>query len=77
MDAERPSDIIPKDLKLTHDGYFRETFQVQRIAKAALKKVLPKATLPHLDLDGLTIEERQKSDDVYKELYGDIITRFL
>jgi hypothetical protein len=54
MDTEKSSATIPEDLKLTHDGYFRETFQVQRIARAALKKVLPKATLPHLDLEGLT-----------------------
>jgi hypothetical protein len=27
MDTERPSDIIPEDLKITHDGYFQETFQ--------------------------------------------------
>ena len=32
---------IPEDLKITHDGYFRETFQTKRLAKAFLKKVLP------------------------------------
>jgi len=73
MGTEKPSDTIPKDLKLTHDGYFRETFQVQRIAKAILKKVLPKETVPHLDLDGLTVEERQIIDDVFREVSGDVI----
>jgi hypothetical protein len=73
MDNEKPSETIPADLKLTHDGYFRETFQTHRIARAALKKVLPKATIPHLDLDGLTVVERQRSDAVFKELSADVI----
>jgi hypothetical protein len=73
MDNEKPSETIPTDLKLTHDGYFRETFQTHRIAKAALKKVLPKATIPQLDLDGLTVVERQRSDAVFKELSADVI----
>jgi hypothetical protein len=73
MDNEKPSETIPADLKLTHDGYFRETFQTQRIAKAALKKVLPKTTIPHLDLDGLTIVERQRADVAFKELSADVI----
>ena len=73
MTDESPSGIIPEYLKLTHDGYFRETFQVKRIAKAALKKVLPKATLQYLDFEGLTVEERKKSDDVFKELTADVI----
>ena len=73
MDTKKPSDTIPENLKLTHDGYFREAFQVQRIAKAALKKVLPAKTIPYLNLEGLTVEERQKSDDVFKELTADVI----
>ena len=58
MDTEKPSDTIPKDLILTHDDYFRETFQVRRIAQAVLKKVLPKATIPHLDLEYRATEKR-------------------
>jgi predicted transposase YdaD len=73
MDTEKPSGIIPENLKLKHDDYFRETFQVRRIARAVLKKVLPTATLPHLDLEELTVEERQKSDDVFKALTADVI----
>jgi hypothetical protein len=45
MDTEKPSDTIPKDLILTHDDYFRETFQVRRIAQAVLKKVLPQSSI--------------------------------
>ena len=55
MDTEKPSDTIPKDLILTHDDYFRETFQVRRIAQAVLKKILPNATLPYLDLEKLSV----------------------
>jgi len=50
MNDEPLSGIDPNELKLSHDGYFREVFQVQRIAKAFLKKVLPGKTIPHLDL---------------------------
>jgi len=58
---------------LTHDDYFRETFQVRRIAQAVLKKVLPKATIPHLDLEKLSVMERQKSDGFFKALTADAI----
>ena len=75
MDTEKPSDTIPEDLILTHDDYFRETFQVRRIAQAVLKKVLPQATLPHLDLEKLNVMERQKSDGFFKALTADAIYR--
>jgi len=73
MDTEKPSDIIPKDLKLTHNGYFLETFQVERIAKAILKKILPKKAVAALKLEDLTVDERTMSDDMYKEKSADII----
>ena len=73
MDNENPSVAIPKDLKLTHDGYFRETFQIERIAKAFSRTVLPENTIPYLDLDKLTIEKRDVSDEVFKELTADVI----
>jgi hypothetical protein len=75
MDTEKPSDIIPKDLKITHDGYFQETFQVERIARAALKKVLPKEALASLSLEGLTVDDRTMSDDMFKEKSADVIYR--
>jgi hypothetical protein len=75
MDTEKPSDAVPKDLKLTHDGYFQETFQVQRIAKAILKKVLPKEAVASLKLEDLTVDDRTISDDMFKEKSADIIYR--
>ena len=73
MDEGKPPSIVPEDLTLTHDGYFRETFQTKRLAKAFLKKVLPKKTLRCLDLDGLTIEERHLADDLFKDRIADVI----
>jgi hypothetical protein len=73
MDNEKPSDIIPADLKLTHDGYFRETFQVKRLGKAFLKKGLPRITIDCLDLDGLIVDERSLTDDVFKEGIADVV----
>ena len=73
MDTERPSDIIPEDLKLTHDGYFQETFQVERIAKAVLKKLLPKKAVAAISLEKLTVDDRTMSDDMFKEKTADIV----
>ena len=73
MGTEKPSDTIPKELKLTHDGYFQETFQVQRIARAILKKVLPKKAVASLKLEDLTVDERTMSDEMFKEKSADII----
>ena len=75
MDTEKPSDTIPEDLKLTHDGYFQETFRVQRIAKAILKKVLPKKAVTSLKLEDLMVDDRTIIDDMFKEKSADIIYR--
>jgi hypothetical protein len=75
MDNEKPSETIPADLKLTHDGFFRETFQVKRIAEAFLKKGLPKQSIDCLDLDGLVVEERSLTDDMFKDRIADVIYR--
>ena len=69
---ESPQSI---DLTLTHDGYFREGFQIKRLAKAFLKKALPKRTIRRLDLDGLTVEERHLTDELFKDKVADVIYR--
>ena len=73
MDTVAPSGNTPKDLTITHDCYFRETFQMKRIAQAFLKKGLPKKTIEVLDLEGLTIDERHLVDDMFKERTADVI----
>jgi hypothetical protein len=75
MDSDKPSVPALADLTLTHDGYFRETFQVRRIARGILKKGLPAGTLDYLDLDGLTVEDRHLSDDMFKDTVADVIYR--
>ena len=75
MDTEKPSARVPDDLKLTHDGYFQETFKAKRFAKAFLKKTLPKKTIDCLELDGLTIEGRHVGDDMFHETIADTIYR--
>ena len=75
MDNGRPSDIIPKDLKLTHNGYFQETFQVQRIARAVLKKILPEKAVASLRLEDLAVDDRTMIDEMFKEKSADIIYR--
>jgi predicted transposase YdaD len=72
MDNETPS-AMPENLTLTHDGYFRETFQVLRIARAILKKALPVETTACIDLEGLTVEERSLGDDMFKDTAADVI----
>jgi hypothetical protein len=73
MDNEKPSAHTPEELTLTHDGYFRETFQTQRIATAILRKALPTETIASIDLDGLTVEERSLGDDMFKDSAADVI----
>ena len=73
MDTVTPSGNAPKDLTITHDRYFREVFQMKRIAQAFLKKGLPKKTIEVLDLDGLTVDERYLTDDMFKERTADVI----
>ncbi|MDL2322139.1 Rpn family recombination-promoting nuclease/putative transposase [Desulfosarcina sp. OttesenSCG-928-B08] len=66
---------VPENLKITHDGYFRETFQVKRLAKAFLRKVLPAETLAVLDLEGLIIEDRHLTDDLFTSVNADMVYR--
>ena len=73
MDTITPSGNTPKDLTITHDRYFREVFQMKRIAQAFLKKGLPKKTIEVLDLEGLTVDERYLTDDMFKERTADVI----
>jgi predicted transposase YdaD len=73
MGTERPSDIIPENLKLTHDGYFQETFKEHRVAQAILKKVLPQKAVASLKLEELSVDDRTISDDMFKEKSADII----
>ena len=75
MDNEMLTAIIPDDLKLSHGGYFQETFRLKRLAQAFLGKVLPKKTLPHLDMENLTVESRHLADDLFRETIADVIYR--
>ena len=75
MSKVKPSSIIPEDLKLTHDGYFREAFQIKRFAIAFLKKKLPKETLACLDLKELTAERRDTTDELFKGVVADVTYR--
>jgi len=75
MSKVKSSSIIPKDLKLTHDGYFREAFQIKRFAIAFLRKKLPKETLACLNLNKLTAEKREMTDDLFKGVVADITYR--
>jgi len=73
MGRKTDPDKIP--LKVTHDTFFVETFQMRRFAKAFLKVVLPKNTIRKLDLDGLTILPRHVSDSLFKGKIADVIYR--
>jgi predicted transposase YdaD len=75
MSKAKSSSVIPEDLKLTHDGYFQETFQTKRLAKAFLRKVLPKETLKCLHLEKLTTEKRDNTDELFKGAIADIVYR--
>ena len=75
MDPEKPLSIVPEDLKLSHDGYFRETFQVKRIARSFLRRTLSKKTRDCLDLRRLTVEPRHQTDDIFKEAIADVVYR--
>ena len=61
--------------KLTHDGFFTNTFEMKRLAKGFLRVVLPDDLREHLDLDSLTIEPRHKTDDVYRDRISDVTYR--
>ena len=75
MPKKKLPSVIPKNLKLTHDGYFQETFQIKRFARAFLGKVLPKATLALLNLKKLTFEKREMTDELFKGVVADIVYR--
>ena len=66
---------IPEDLRLTHDGYFREAFEIKRLGQVFLKKLLPREALVRLDLNGLTVEPRHQTDDRFKETIADVVYR--
>jgi len=74
-EAEKSPVDLPKNLKVTHDDYFWETFQIERVGQAFLRKTLPPETLEALDLDGLIVEDRQFTDDLFKEMAADVIYR--
>jgi len=67
MSKDHLTTIVPSELKIRHNDYFREGFQIKRVAKAFLKKKLPKRTLARLDLEGLTVENPHLTDEMYKE----------
>ena len=75
MSKEKSTSITSEDLKLTHDGYFREAFQAKRFAQAFLKKKLPKETLDRLNLKRLTVEKRDLTDDWFKDTIADVAYR--
>ena len=75
MSKAKSSSIVPKNLKLTHNGYFQETFQIKRFARAFLGKVLPKATLACLNLKRLTVEKRDMADELFKGVIADVVYR--
>lgn len=62
-----------KGLTIDHDGYFWEAFRAERLAKAFLKKVLPKETLARLDLNRLTVERRHLTDELFKKTIADTV----
>lgn len=64
-----------KKLYLDHDGYFRETFEMTRIGRAFLKKVLPPETLARLNLKKLTVEKRHFKDELFKDKIADVVYR--
>jgi len=75
MSKDHLTTIVPSELKIRHNDYFREGFQIKRVAKAFLKKKLPKRTLARLDLEGLTVENPHLTDEMYKEGIADVVYR--
>ena len=67
--------MTSESIKLTHDGYFRETFQTKRLAQAFLKKKLPMKTLACLDLEKLAVVDPHTTDEVFKETFADVAYR--
>jgi len=73
MQTEKSPKSTTEDLKVTHDVYVQDTFQIERIGRSFLKNWLPKETLEVLDLDGLTVEGRHFTDDIFKEMTADVV----
>ncbi len=76
--SKDPTPSPPEELNVlpvTHDRFFTETFQTKRLAKAFLRNRLPGELVKRLDLDGLTIEPRHITDNVFKELITDVVYR--
>jgi predicted transposase/invertase (TIGR01784 family) len=73
--SQEKEPTIPKNLKLTHNGYFRETFQMKRLAKSFLERTLPKETLACLNLKKLTIETGESTDELFKSTIADVVYR--
>jgi len=68
---EQSTELRPLD----HNGFFTNTFQMKRLAKGFLRVVLPGELKEHLDLDGLSIEQRHKTDDVFRDRIADVVYR--
>jgi len=62
-------------LLLTHNDFFTGTFQMQRLAKAFLRVVLPGELLDCVELDALTTEEPHLTDEIFKNLHADMVYR--
>lgn len=73
-ELERELEVVG-GLPLTHDKLFREVFQWIELAKAFLKKVLPKVVLERLDIDGLTVEPKDFLSLLFRETRADMIYR--
>ena len=72
--AEAP-ELSAEHLPLTHDRFFAETFKTKRLAKGFLRRTLPAVMLDCLDLDGLTVEPRHLTDELFKEFITDVVYR--
>ena len=69
--TEPSTELLPLSL----NDFFIWTFQIQRLAKAFLQVVLAAELLKCLDLDAMTTEETHLTDDVFKNLFADVIYR--
>jgi hypothetical protein len=77
---EQPQTVEAPDqsaehLPLTHDRFFTETFKTKRLAKGFLRRTLPVALLDSLNLNGLTVEPRHLTDELFKEFITDVVYR--
>ena len=62
-----------KSIRLTHNAFFEETFQMPSLAKAFLRQILEPRLLAKLDIENLTVETKKFRDEQFHETRPDMV----